>query len=80
VRYRVVYTSAVRAQIAAQVAYMREQDVSEATIESWFGELFDIVDSLCELPFRYPLAEFVSDSEGSEVAGSFRQLPLAVPH
>lgn len=65
--YRIVYTARVNAEIAAQLAFMRDTEVSEGVIEGWFAALFDRIDSLREWPRRHPVAEDASLAEGEEI-------------
>ena len=65
--YRIVYTPGLYAQVAAQVAYMRDKEVSEVVIEAWFADLFDHIDSLQEWPRRHPVAEPASQVEDEEI-------------
>ncbi|HOB73523.1 MAG TPA: type II toxin-antitoxin system RelE/ParE family toxin [Phycisphaerae bacterium] len=65
--YRVLYTDNVRADIAAHVRYLQDQQVSSEIIENWFVGLFDLVDSLYLWPLRYPVAEPESRAMGFEV-------------
>lgn len=65
--YRVIYTPALQLQIAAQVAYMRDHGVPDGAVEAWFEKLFDKVDSLRELPLRYPVDNRFSAARGTEI-------------
>ena len=65
--YRVLYTESVRADIAAHVRYLQDQQVSPEVIENWFAGLFDLIDSLYQWPLRYPVAEPESRAMGFEV-------------
>ena len=51
--YRVLYTANVRAEISAQVDYLRDKAVAEQTLDRWFTELFDTIDTLYEMPKRH---------------------------
>jgi plasmid stabilization system protein ParE len=65
--YRVLYAPSFRASIAAQVDYLREEQVPEDIIESWFDRLFVSLDALREWPRRYPIDERMSEALGFEV-------------
>jgi len=65
--YKVLYTETVRTEIAVQVKYLQEQHVSSATIERWFGGLFDLVDGLYEWPLRFPVSPEQTEDFGFEV-------------
>lgn len=65
--YRVVYTDLVMADIAAKVSHLREQHVSEQTIEQWFTGLFDRMNVLYEEPRMYGLDHAATKRNGFEV-------------
>lgn len=55
--YRVFYTDAFRNDIAAHVAYLREQRVSDEVIERWYDRLFSQLDDLASWPKSHPVDE-----------------------
>lgn len=65
--YRVVYTDGIKADIAEKVTELRDESVSEPTIEKWFSGLFDRIDALYEAPKRHPVAGDLSSDAGFEV-------------
>lgn len=64
--YEVYYTPTVRADIAKQIDYYQAQNVSEVVIERWITSLFDTIDQLYELPYRYPIDPNFSQSVGRD--------------
>lgn len=70
-RVLVLYTQSVRADIAAQVKYLQDQQVSTETIENWFARLFDQIDGM-------DVDEFIrqnADSIGRRRSGTREHLP-----
>ena len=65
--YRVVYTDSVLGDIDAKVDHLREQHVSEQTIERWFAGLFDRMDVLYLEPRMYGLDHRATKRNGFEV-------------
>jgi mRNA-degrading endonuclease RelE of RelBE toxin-antitoxin system len=65
--YRVFYTANVRAEIGAQVDYLRGRAVSEAVIENWFARLLNKIDDLYEWPRSNPVDEAQTAKEGVEI-------------
>jgi len=65
--YRVVYTDPVIADIKAKVDHLREQHVSEQTIEHWFTGLFDRIRDLYDMPRMYGLDHAATRRNGFEV-------------
>lgn len=65
--YRVVYTEAFHEELDAQLAYFVEQGAPASRLSAWLGEFLELVDSLAELPRRFPVAEPESSARGVEV-------------
>ena len=65
--YRVIYAPSFLASIASQVDYLRDQDVPDSIIESWFDRLFVLIDNLGAWPRIYPVDERMTKELGFEV-------------
>ncbi len=65
--FRVVITREAEDAIAAQVEYLKKQSAPEDRVVRWLAGLFDLIDSLYELPRRFPVAEAVTAVAGYEV-------------
>lgn len=66
-KYRVLYTQRILADIKEQVAYLQNEQVAPRTIDRWFSELFDAIDGLYEWPLRCPVDDAKSARFGFEV-------------
>lgn len=65
--FRVVIARAAEDAIAAQVEYLKQQSAPPDRVDRWLTGLFDLIDSLNELPRRFPVAEAVTAAAGFEV-------------
>jgi hypothetical protein len=65
--HRVIYAPSFRAAVAAQVDYLRGEQVQGDIIERWFDRLFVLVEGLGELPRRHPVDERMTRELGFEV-------------
>ncbi len=54
-KYRVVYAPSFVTDVRNQLAYMADQVVAASVIEKWFDSLYRLLDTLEEMPKRYPL-------------------------
>lgn len=64
--HRIEYSEAFLQDVRERVEYLRGQDVSQATIDRWFGELFDTIESLSESPKRHPVDGMQAGAAGVE--------------
>ena len=64
--YRVIYASSFRDDLGQQVEYLLSQGVSVATINHWFAELYEVSDSLEDLPRRFPVDPVQTGELGQE--------------
>ena len=55
--YELSITEEVKAAVRAQMAYFRDQGVSESRLDGWITGLYDVLDSLCEWPRRHAAAD-----------------------
>jgi len=53
--YRVEIPPQVNAQIDDQVVYYRDEGVADQVIIQWLSGLLDVVDSLEQMPLRFPV-------------------------
>jgi plasmid stabilization system protein ParE len=67
VTFRVFYTDAFRAHIAAHVEYLRGQYVSGDIVERWYARLFSQLDELATWPKMHPVDERLTTDLGQEV-------------
>lgn len=65
--YRVLYTEQFHDALDAQVEYFIKRDVPQSRIASWLNDLLYLMDSLDELPERYPVAPTESALSGVEL-------------
>jgi plasmid stabilization system protein ParE len=65
--YRLLYTASFRSDIAAQVDYLREQQVADYIIERWYDRLFARLELLAGWPKSYPLDQRTSEELGREI-------------
>ena len=63
--YRVIYSNAFRERIKAHVDYLLAERVSDQTISNWYDRLLLLLDSLDDLPKRFPVDERVSEETGT---------------
>jgi plasmid stabilization system protein ParE len=66
-RYEVNLPDAVKDAIRQQTEYLRDQGAPEDRLTHWFLGLLDLLDTLCEWPRRFPVAETVTPAKGFEV-------------
>ncbi len=64
--YRVVYTREFLHDIDQHVDYLLSEGAGVDTVAAWYTKLFARLDSLDELPHRYPVDERQSELNGSE--------------
>lgn len=64
--YRVFYGPAFRDDVRRHVAYLKNEGASDAVVERWFAQLFDLIDSLDQWPRRYPIDPDYDDGSGRE--------------
>ena len=62
--YRVIYSDAFRERIKAHVDYLATERVSDEMISTWYDRLLLLLDSLDDLPKRFPVDESMSDETG----------------
>lgn len=62
--YRVIYSNAFRERIKAQVDYLLAERVSDDIISNWYDRLLLLLDSLDDLPKRFPVDERMSEETG----------------
>ncbi len=65
--YRLFCAASFRSDIAAQVDYLREQQVADDVIEHWYDQLFARLEQLTEWPKNYPVDQRKSEELGREV-------------
>lgn len=65
--YRVFYTDQFHNTIEAQLVYWTEQGAALTRTAAWLTDLFDLVDSLDELPYRFPIAEPETRGRGIQI-------------
>lgn len=65
--YRVLYTEQFHDALDAQVEYFVKRNVPQSRIASWLNDLLHLMDSLDELPERYPVASAESALSGVEL-------------
>lgn len=63
--YRVIYSRAFRERIKAHVDYLLAEKVSEVTISNWYDRLLLLLDSLDDLPKRFPIDESMTEETGA---------------
>lgn len=56
-RYRVVYTREFLQDIDRHVDYLLGEGAGVDTVAAWYTKVFERLDSLNELPHRYPVDE-----------------------
>lgn len=66
-KYRVRMSPAVLEALQYQVTYLREQGAPASRVDAWLNDLLAAMDSLEQMPRRYPLAEAMSRAFGAEV-------------
>lgn len=64
--YRVIYAPSFRDDIDHHIGYLISQHVSIDLINRWYGELFELVDSLSEWPLRFPVDPIQTEATGRE--------------
>lgn len=65
-RFRVVYTREFLQDIDRHVDYLLGEGAGVDTVAAWYTKVFERLDSLDELPHRYPVDERQSKLNGSE--------------
>jgi plasmid stabilization system protein ParE len=65
--YRVVISQVVFDAIDAQIEYLASAGAPVRRLAAWHERLFDLIESLAEMPERFPVAETVSRASGFEV-------------
>ncbi|MGB0766325.1 MAG: type II toxin-antitoxin system RelE/ParE family toxin [Phycisphaeraceae bacterium] len=63
--YRVVYTERFQERVNNHVDYLLAERVSIETITAWYDRMYELLDSLDEIPKRFPVDEHVSNETGS---------------
>lgn len=53
--YRVVYAPSFVMDVRNQLAFMADQAVAPAVVQKWFGRFYHLLDTLEEMPKRYPV-------------------------
>lgn len=64
--YRVLYTDTFIQDLNRQIEYLRGEEVASPTIERWFSRLYELVDSLDEWPYHYPVDPIQTEATGRE--------------
>jgi len=66
-KYRVNISREVHRAIDAQIGYLLGQGAPRDRVDDWQIRLYDLMDSLAEMPRRFPVAELPSEELGYEV-------------
>ena len=66
-KYRVRMSPAVLEALQRQVAFLREQGAALTRVDAWLDDLLAAVDTLEQMPWRYPVAEAMSQAFGGQV-------------
>lgn len=64
--YRVVYAPSFCDDLRDHAMYLRQAHVGDNTIDRWFRDLLDLVDSLNDWPHRYAIDPVQTQSTGTE--------------
>jgi len=64
--YQVHYTDEVTAYLDDHIGWLFRENVSFETIDAWYGRLYTLIDSLDEMPLRFPVDEYESEKVGKE--------------
>ncbi len=65
--YRVLVAERFRVQLEAQLSYFEREFVPIARIAKWLNDLLALMDSLEDLPLRFPVAQTESQIEGIQL-------------
>ncbi len=65
--FRVIYTAGFIQNIDAHVRWLKAEGASETVVENWYKPLFNKLESLEHLPFRYAIDQPYSVTAGIEV-------------
>ena len=60
--YRIIYAPSVLTDIREHIQYLREQHVSDVTIEHWYTRLFKLLDDLDQMPRRYAVDRVLTEA------------------
>lgn len=64
---RVSISQAVLDAIDAQMHYFISRETPPDRLAAWHTRLFDLIDSLGDMPSRFPVSQLTSDAVGYEV-------------
>src|SRR5580704_18892215 len=65
--YRILYTDQFHETIEAQLVYWADHGAPLTRTTEWLTDLFDLLDSLDESPYRFPIAEPETRGRGIKI-------------